>query len=181
MPIETADDVWNEAQSEIPRSIAVIEFAIEGFARFAADVAGHPGSSTNPDPTVFIGDREPVHGQAYAWLKQSDMVRLSQGGVRVALTQSWIVSTFSRWEEDYRPRIAAALGLDKRRVRSDVFGELRSLRNDVVHHRGFATAKNAGRNSLLAFTVGGTISLDSDHFSAIIQNLVVMAVGDEVE
>jgi hypothetical protein len=65
-----------------------------------------------------------------------------------------------RLEPYYRPAFADANGVDKKQVRSEVMGDIRNLRNDVIHHRGIATAKNTGKCKILTkLSVGDMILL----------------------
>lgn len=82
--------------------------------------------------------------------------------------QQWIVTTFSRWEHVFRARIVAAGGSGA----SDLFGDLRLLRNDIVHHDAVATAKNAGKCKILArFETGEPIFLAAEDLVIIMDEL----------
>jgi hypothetical protein len=84
--------------------------------------------------------------------------------VETMLGQQWIVFVFSAWEEDYRRRLAGSLGCLPDDLRFPLLGDLRLLRNDVVHHHGIASARNAARCEVLHwFTEGDQIRLDLDH------------------
>ena len=50
--------------------------------------------------------------------------------------KAFVVMLYHRWEEWYRHRIAQALGLEKDRVRCSLMGEVRHLRNVLVHDNG---------------------------------------------
>lgn len=47
-----------------------------------------------------------------------------------------IVSLFTYWEDGIRPRLAAASGVEQAEVRSDIMGDLRVLRNVILHSKG---------------------------------------------
>src|SRR3954452_7658384 len=53
--------------------------------------------------------------------------------------RSAIVFLFAYWDEEIRPRLAKARGVDPRDVVGDVFGDLRQLRHAVLHNRGVLT------------------------------------------
>jgi hypothetical protein len=77
-------------------------------------------------------------------------IQTAKGGpVETMLGQQWIVFAFSAWEEGYRRRLADALDCPLDDLRVPLLGDLRLLRNDVVHHRGIASARNAGRCKVL--------------------------------
>ncbi len=43
---------------------------------------------------------------------------------------------FSFWEEEIRPRLAAILNIDVHKIKSDIMGDLRILRNAILHSKG---------------------------------------------
>jgi len=43
---------------------------------------------------------------------------------------------FTFWEEEIRPRLAAILNIDAHKIKSDIMGDLRILRNAILHSRG---------------------------------------------
>lgn len=50
--------------------------------------------------------------------------------------KAFVVMLYQRWEESYRCRIAQALGLKKNKVRCSLMGEVRLLRNVIIHDNG---------------------------------------------
>lgn len=50
--------------------------------------------------------------------------------------KAFVVMLYQRWEESYRCRIAQALGLEKNKVRCSLMGEVRLLRNVIIHDNG---------------------------------------------
>lgn len=62
---------------------------------------------------------------------------LAKGGEFEDLqNKAFVVMLYHRWDEWYRHRIATALGLEKEKVRSSLMGEVRHLRNVLVHDNG---------------------------------------------
>jgi hypothetical protein len=59
------------------------------------------------------------------------------------------VLIYTQWEHNFRPRFAAALGTPLEEVKDDLMGDIRLLRNDVIHHHGIATKDHSGRCKLL--------------------------------
>lgn len=53
----------------------------------------------------------------------------------------WLPTFFSRWEEEYRHRLAEAHGCRPRDFQIPFFGDLRKLRNDVAHRRSPTNAR----------------------------------------
>lgn len=71
---------------------------------------------------------------------RSYVADVAEGGrIHRRLTQQLIVTLYTGWESEYRKRIAAARDIDEESVQADFFGDLRHLRNDIVHNRGVAS------------------------------------------
>ena len=47
-----------------------------------------------------------------------------------------IVFLFTYWEDEIRPRLARAKGVEVKEIRSDIMGDLRTLRNVILHSKG---------------------------------------------
>lgn len=55
------------------------------------------------------------------------------------LSYSVIVFIYTYWEADIRPRLAKVAGEDEKKVTSEIMGDLRCLRNSILHTKGFLT------------------------------------------
>jgi hypothetical protein len=132
---------------------ASASFAAMGLQHLANYFGSIPSSPTNPDPTVHIGVGDPnlPNAVAYAVLRRSQVLdKIAPGGlVEVRLGQQWIVNVLTAWEHEYRPRLAAVHGCATGELKYPLLGDLRLLRNDVVHHHGIATDENSGRCKIL--------------------------------
>lgn len=51
------------------------------------------------------------------------------------IAQSYIVHVYTLWEEVYRSEIASIIGIKKCEVKSDLMGDFRLLRHNILHHR----------------------------------------------
>ncbi|MEV0331907.1 hypothetical protein [Nocardia sp. NPDC050717] len=82
----------------------------------------------------------------------------------------WLPTFYSRWEEEYRHRLAEAHGCKPRDFQIPFFGDLRKLRNDVAHRGGVARADGAATCEILQwFENGDPIVLDHTHFREIVE------------
>lgn len=73
-----------------------------------------------------------------------------------------VVGIYSAWEDHFRARIAAGLGLQKKDLKADVFGEVGALRHSIVHRRGFASDKVAKAKLTKAFPEDEPIKLEPE-------------------
>ena len=77
---------------------------------------------------------------------ESTIATLTQGELLDSLVEggdfedrqnrAFVVMLYHRWDEWYRYRIGQALGVPKCDIRSDLMGEVRLLRNLIVHENG---------------------------------------------
>jgi len=105
--------------------------------------------------------REPKRVQV--WRLDELQHRLAPDGpVAQFMSDQWVSSVYQQWEEVLRPQAAALLELSSNDVKIPILGDLRRLRDDVVHHRGVASTKNTGRCETAAswFAVGDRIMFD---------------------
>ncbi|MGO9057258.1 MAG: hypothetical protein ACLQU2_07695 [Candidatus Binataceae bacterium] len=75
---------------------------------------------------------------------------------------SIIVFLFAYWDEEVRPRIAAVRGIQSNEVRVDALGDLRLLRNSIIHNKGVVSPADHASLKKMASLVkpGQKITLD---------------------
>jgi len=70
----------------------------------------------------------------------------SPGGINQRqLSYSVIVFIYTYWEDEIRPRLATAAGENKKSVTSDIMGDLRCIRNSILHTKGVFTPEWHGK------------------------------------
>jgi len=70
-----------------------------------------------------------------------------------------IVWLYECWESEYRDRLAHAVDLTREDLRHDVFGDLRYLRNAIIHNQGLATRECERLRVLMPIAEGTEICL----------------------
>jgi hypothetical protein len=86
--------------------------------------------------------------------------RNSEEGTNALLMErSIIVTMYSFWDEHFRPAIAAAAGIRKNAIQSDIFGDLRILRHCIIHQVGICDASIRKTKILKWFSEGEEIIL----------------------
>jgi hypothetical protein len=117
------------------------------------------------DSTVYIADGRPEFPStvAYSKWRLGDLPELLGvgGAVMTRVSQQWVISAYAEWEEHYRGLISEAMGLSEP-LELPMFGDLRRFRNDIVHHRGIATAEKSGKCEVFTdwFQPGQTMFFD---------------------
>jgi hypothetical protein len=150
---EIVDDVLAALAGELNDSVAAQACAMAAVVQFGRVFMDRPTLPENPDPTVHFGNGDPNEPGTMAYARWRRSVLLDRtrprGEVNRQLGRQWVVSFFSSWEEDFRPRLARARGVPMETIVAPLLGDLRRLRNDIVHHRGRATRNNTGRCEVL--------------------------------
>ena len=179
MDFASPQELVDHITAEVRSSLSAVEFSRIGLQQFASDIQKSlVTNAKNPDPTVYIGEGEPNDpaSKAHASWRLSEILSQagSDGRANIWLSQQWIVAMYSKWEHEFRPLFSSLCDVPVEEVQSDLFGDLRHLRNDVVHHSAVATASNSGKCKLLGFfEPGDVINLVAEHFLIIRSNLEV--------
>ena len=94
---------------------------------------------------VFVGTQYPDGEQspgksAIAQTKQGNLLdALAPGGAfEQAHAAAFAVFVYALWEENYRKRIGNAFGVSKDAIKCDLMGEIRHVRNWIVHDNSVA-------------------------------------------
>jgi hypothetical protein len=175
MPAGSARTILDELRQDLNDLMTAHGFACMGLRRMREYFASAPKHLEDPDPMIpleGVVSENPDWPKNPVWLPNAEW-RLSeaimqvqdQGPVETLLGRQWIVSVYALWEEEYRPRLAAAHGRDKKEEKYPLLGDLRRLRIDVIHHRGIATARWTGGCEVLSwFQPDEVIRVDGRHF-----------------
>jgi hypothetical protein len=98
------------------------------------------GTGAPDDPNAII-----LHKTTQGQLKQ----RLLPNGMNDAFVgQCCLIMLFEHWE-DTRRKIATLLGQKPEELKADIFGDIRLLRNDLIHNFSRASKNNSTRLKLI--------------------------------
>jgi hypothetical protein len=165
---ETADEILAELKKDLNDLTAAHAFAVYGLKQVSDRFKVLPTLPQNPDPMIYIGmggPNLPESSQHASWRLSAAIEQVEKNGqVAMRLGHQWVMFLYSVWQHVYRPRMAAAHGRNVEAERYPLLGDLRCLRNDVIHHRGIATQGNTGRCEILKwFKPGERIILEAEH------------------
>ena len=90
------------------------------------------------------------------------------GKNHVVLANMCLVLVYQYWEDRYRKAIADELGIDKNELVLDIMGDLRILRNSIVHHDAVALGDVAKCRVLTGFAPGQPIKISKKKFEEIV-------------
>ena len=87
------------------------------------------------------GDPNDPDSEVFHYSTQGDFKRrIDKGGnSRVRIGQTCISQVYQYWEDNYRERVAISLNEPKNDIKLDILGDLRILRNSIIHNGGTAT------------------------------------------
>jgi hypothetical protein len=91
--------------------------------------------------------------------------RNAEGGENyIFLANVCLVTIYQFWEDLYRQKIATALGVSKNELRSPIMGDLRLLRNSIIHNGGIATSDAERCEVIQWFKRSDRIAIDKNQF-----------------
>ena len=98
--------------------------------------------------------------------------RLKKGGLNENLVgQFCLVMAYEYWEK-VRGSIADILQVDRSNIKSDIFGDLRHIRHDIVHNIGTATKEHSEKAVILKwFKDGDPIIISGKNLDVVIGNI----------
>ena len=124
-------------------------------------------ASATPANRIFIGPRDPSKYPATASMRQLDLHEKMKpdGEFADTLAKSLLVEIYSDWDEYFRPNFATAIGAEKNKVRCDLLGDLRHIRNCIVHDRSVLSAKHTKLATLRWSLAQGELHVTQDMFT----------------
>lgn len=91
------------------------------------------------------------------------------------LAKSLMVSLYSEWDELYRHRLATGIGVEAAAIRADLMGDLRHVRNWIVHNKSVV-----GKNQLKVLpwheSAGSILAVSEERFAQFMDKLNEMEV-----
>jgi hypothetical protein len=163
-PAERFDEVVREYIDFVNAQVGAYMDALGGFAGHYARVERQVHRVTRPTQQSGSGQKEPVVVWAsYEDPSQPDIIhnRIVRADDYLAVNarggsneqqhaRAVVVFMYTFWESDIRPRLAAASGVEANEVRSEIMGDLRELRNAIVHARNILRSDSHNKLKKLA-------------------------------
>jgi hypothetical protein len=79
-----------------------------------------------------------------------------------------LVAIYQFWEDHFRNEVAAELKVDRGDLKHDLLGDIRLIRNTIVHHGGVAKADIAKCRLLKWFKPGDSVAIDEEKMKQIV-------------
>jgi hypothetical protein len=111
------------------------------------------------DSMLMMGGNNPNAPEGYSFLRWPALTlpqRLAaQGPVARDVGQQWLITVAAHWNDHFRGRLAEANRIKKSEFKEPGLADITKMRNDVLHHRGVATAANTGRCEIFRWFSSG--------------------------
>jgi hypothetical protein len=79
-----------------------------------------------------------------------------------------LISIYEYWESSCRNKVAAFYGVKQKQIKSEIFGDLRLIRNSIIHHAGIALPEIEKCKRFNWYKNGDTIFIDGDQMEDIV-------------
>ena len=147
---EAFDDVIREYIDFVNRQVGVYMDALAGFAGHHTRVERQVNRINRPVTSsidrkgqrvvVWASYEDPtqpdvIHNRI---IREADYIAAnSKGGSNEQQhSHAVLVFLFTYWEDEIRPRLATSKGVESQEIKSDIMGDLRILRNVILHAKG---------------------------------------------
>lgn len=137
-----------------------------------------------PEQHITIGVGPPENGVALARLNYNEVRRDAslEGAYLDRIAKSLLVLVYAEWDEVTRARVAESFGVKTKMVTSDLMGDLRHVRNWIVHNKSVVD-KNAGKLKLLnwGLEVGQVLTVNKERMEVFMRQINHMLVQIDLE
>jgi hypothetical protein len=131
------------------------------------------------DQSLFIGSGHPSENKTQSRIRLKEAVMYSEkdGVFSDTLAKSMIIAIYTEWDETFRQKIGAEVGVESKHVMCDLMGDLRFIRHWLVHNKSIVD-KNYTKFKVLHWHLqqGQKLKVSNEMFSEIIDCVNVMAV-----
>lgn len=83
-----------------------------------------------------------------------------------------LVALYQYWEENTRPRIAKVFRVGTNEIRNPLFGDIRTIRNAIIHNKGIATSDVEKNRFFKWYKRGEEIIIDKQQYLEMSQAIV---------
>ncbi len=174
----TTSKALTDFQQSCQKYFVCYTFADLGLKQTAERLA-----SQSPDLSkhLIVGTGHPDEKRWHAKIKIGEAINSSQtnGVFSDKIAKSFITAIYAEWDELYRHRLAAEVGVNAKAVKSDLMGDLRLIRHCVVHSKSAITDEQKKLKELTWQLPPGDLTITKEMFSSLIDQINKMEVQIE--
>ena len=133
----------------------------------------------NPERTMYFGNGHPNDGKYHAKINMRELSNSlkENGSYYDALAKSQIVLIFTSWDEHYRTSIAKEHSCINSHITSDLNGDVRLIRNCIIHNKSILTSEPKKMKELSWNIVPGPLTITNDMFQSLIEHINGMTIN----
>jgi hypothetical protein len=153
----------------------LLENQIINIQKKSLKLLGTKASISEMDTKAFIyGKGSPYNPLLLHKTTQGDLKNrnIKNGSNYKTIANLTIVLIYQYWEDTYRDKISQNIGITKNDIKSDVFSDLRLMRQCIIHHKGVVTIDYIKKILLYNwFTIYEEIQLNENQVLKIINDV----------
>ena len=139
-------------------------------------LAGLPLGANRDELSFHYGNGDPNDPKSRALHRTTQgayKARNAKGGANhIRAGQLLVVLLYEYWESEHRSKVAMVLGVDRDVLKVPFIGDLRLLRQDVIHHQGIVRPETVKKLEVLGgFTQDAAIALSGEQVEDLIVGL----------
>lgn len=129
--------------------------------------------------SIIIGTGHPDDGNWHGSMNIGELIVSSQknGDFPNQIAKSFICAIYSLWDEFYRHRIATENGSEQKKVTSDLMGDIRHIRNCIIHHKSIISNEQTKMRELNWNLIPGELIISEEMFQTLIDQVNKMTVS----
>ena len=134
--------------------------------------------ASNQAADLIIGTGHPDKGDWHSRVNIGEFVASSvkDGIYADTLAKTFISTIYHDWEEGYRHKIAQEIGTEKNNIKNNLMGDLRIIRNCIVHESSIITNEHKKIKELNWEIKEGFLIITRSMFSSLMNQINTMAV-----
>jgi hypothetical protein len=137
----------------------------------------------NRSNSLIVGTGHPDDGKWHGSINIAEFLDSSQrnGAFSDSIAKSFVSAIYSSWDEYFRNIVAAEVGAKQKQVKSDLMGDLRHVRNCIIHKKSVLTDEPSKIKTLSWSLSPGPLVVTDEMFRDLIDQINHMAVAVEPE
>jgi hypothetical protein len=147
-----------------------------GFEQFATQL--QPLLTGDPNQSLFVGNGHPDKGQVKSRIPMRVAVAYlrKDGEFTDRIAKAILVTIYAEGDERYRPMMASEFGIPTKQIKSDLMGDVRHVRNWIVHNKSIVDEKRHSLKILQWQVEEGELKINRAMFAVLMDMINQMLV-----